>query len=216
MKSSLNPFEHHSDLYESWFVQHPAAYASELAAVRELWPAHAESLEVGIGAGHFAAPLSISQGVEPAAAMRDRAAARGITAVDGVAERLPFPDERFAATLMVTAICFVDDPAQSLWEMYRVLRPGGCAVVGFVDRHSPLGQEYEQKKDASLFYAPARFFSVADVTRLLTDAGFVNLEYRQTLFHHPDHMPTPDPVRPGTGEGAFVVVRGQKIENPPC
>lgn len=216
MQVRIQPFEQHADRYESWFARHPAAYASELAAVRELWSAPADGLEIGVGAGHFAAPLGIGQGVEPAAAMRERAVARGIAVVDGVAEHLPFPDARFDAVLMVTAICFVDDPAQSAREMFRVLRPGGCAVIGFVDRQSPLGRAYEEKKDTSLFYAPARFFGVADVAGLLADAGFAALEHRQTLFAHPDAMQEPDPVRTGFGEGAFVVVRGRKPENRPC
>ena len=216
MMNRITPFEQHAGRYESWFERHPAAYASELAAVRELWPARADGLEIGVGAGHFAAPLGIGRGVEPAAAMRERAAARGIAVVDGVAERLPFPDARFDAVLMVTAICFVDDPAQSVREMQRVLRPGGCAVIGFVDRQSLLGRAYEKSKDASRFYAPARFFSVSDVTALLVDAGFVALEHRQTLFAHPDGMQVPDPVRAGFGEGAFVVVSGLKPEQPPC
>jgi len=216
MQDRIQPFEQHADHYESWFQRHPAAYASELAAVRELWPAQADGLEIGVGAGHFAAPLVIGRGVEPAAAMRERATARGITVVDGVAEHLPFPDARFDAALMVTAICFVDDPAQSVREMHRVLRHGGCAVIGFVDRASPLGQEYERKRDSSVFYRDAHFFSTADMATLLTGAGFVALEYRQTLFRHPDAMQTPDPVRAGFGEGAFVVVSGRKPESRPC
>lgn len=216
MQDRIQPFEQHADHYESWFQRHPAAYASELAAVRELWPAQADGLEIGVGAGHFAAPLGIGRGVEPAAAMRERAAARGIAVLDGVAEHLPYPDRRFDAALMVTAICFVDDPAQSVREMHRVLRPGGCAVIGFVDRASPLGQEYERKRNSSVFYRDAHFFSTADVAALLADVGFVALEYRQTLFAHPDAMQVPDPVRTGTGEGAFVVVSGHKPENGPC
>lgn len=212
----MDVFERHGDRYEAWFDRHPAAYASELAAVRELWPADADGLEIGVGAGHFAAPLGICSAVEPATAMRQRAAARGIAAVDGMAERLPFPDGRFDAALMVTTICFVADPAQSLREMFRVLRPGGCAVVAFVDRASPLGREYEQNREKSVFYQTARFFDTAEVTALLAAAGFAGLEYRQTLFAHPDRMQTPDPVRPGSGEGAFVAIRVRKPEQRPC
>lgn len=213
---AADPFETGVARYEAWFDRHPAAYASELAAVRELWPADADALEIGAGAGHFATPLGIRTAVEPSAAMRQRAAARGIAAVDGVAERLPFPDGRFAAALMVTTICFVADPAQSLREAFRVLRPGGGLVVGFVDRASPLGQEYERNRENSLFYKTARFFDAAEVAQLLADAGFANLEYRHTLFAHPDQMQTPDPVRTGFGEGAFVAIRGRKPEPPPC
>ena len=216
MKDRVNPFEQHADRYESWFERHPAAYASELAAVRELWPAEADGLEIGVGAGHFAAPLKIPRGVEPAAAMRERAIARGIAVVDGTAEHLPFPDGGFGAVLMVTAICFVDDPAQSAGEMHRVLRPGGFAVIGFVDRANLLGQKYERKRESSVFYRNAHFFSTADVTTLLTGAGFLALEYRQTLFTPPDSMQAPDPVQAGFGDGSFVVVRGWKTETTPC
>jgi putative nucleotidyltransferase with HDIG domain len=213
---ATGPFETNVARYEAWFDRHPAAYASELAAIRELWPAGADGLEIGAGAGHFAAPLGIRTGVEPSAAMRKRAAERGLAPVAGVAERLPFPDGRFDAALMVTTICFVADPALSLREAFRVLRPGGCVVVGFVDRASPLGREYERNKAKSVFYKTARFFDAAEVAALLAKAGFTDLEYRQTLFAHPDQMQKPDPARTGFGEGAFVAIRGRKPEPTPC
>jgi SAM-dependent methyltransferase len=208
--SNIRPFEQYSDRYEAWFERHSAAYQSELSAVRELWPAEADGVEIGVGAGHFAAPLAISIGLEPSAAMRKAAARRGVHVVGGIAELLPFSDECFDAALMATTICFVRDPAQSVREMFRVLRSGGCAVVGFVDRESPLGREYAQKRGSSLFYGAARFFNTAEVTTFLTDAGFVGLEYRQTLFTHPDGMSEPDSVSAGYGDGSFVVARGLK------
>ena len=210
MTPEMNPFEQYGDQYEAWFDRHPAAYASELAAVRELWPTKADGVEIGVGAGHFAAPLKIRRGIEPTAAMGQRAAARGISVLDGVAENLPLPDQCCDAMLMVTTICFVEDPAQSVREMHRILRPDGCAVIGFVDRESSLGREYENRKDASLFYQNAHFFRMADIAALLTDAGFGELDFRQTLFSHPGTMRAPDPVRAGVGEGSFVVIRGQK------
>jgi hypothetical protein len=41
-------------------------------------------------------------------------------------------------------------------------------------------------------------------------AGYERLDARQTLFAHPDAMSAPDPVKPGTGEGAFIAIRGWK------
>ncbi|MDD3605138.1 MAG: class I SAM-dependent methyltransferase [Kiritimatiellae bacterium] len=204
------PFDQLGDRYAAWFEKHPAAYRSELAAVRELWPDGANGIEIGVGAGHFAAPLGILRGVEPSERMRLQALKRKIGAVSATAENLSFPDASFDAALMVTTICFVDDPQKSLQEMFRVLRPGGCAVIAFVDRDSPLGREYESKRAESPFYRNARFFNAAEVTALMKETGLVDLEYRQTLFTHPGSMRAEDPVRPGFGEGAFVVIRGRR------
>ncbi|MGD9874208.1 MAG: class I SAM-dependent methyltransferase [Kiritimatiellia bacterium] len=207
------PFDQFSERYAAWFEKHPAAYQSELAAVRDLWPAGANGIEIGVGAGHFAGPLGIRRGVEPAEGMRLMALKRKLGAVSGTAENLPFPDACFDAALMVTTICFVDDPQRSLHEMFRVIRPGGYAVIGFVDRDSALGREYVSKQSESVFYRDARFFNVAEVTALMEEAGFTGFEYRQTLFSDPKTLQAEDPVRPGFGKGSFVVVRGQKQEN---
>ncbi|RKX32064.1 MAG: SAM-dependent methyltransferase [Verrucomicrobia bacterium] len=204
------PFESHADLYLKWFEDHPHAYASELAAVRELWPEGARGMEVGVGAGHFAEPLGIGVGVEPSATMRRLAASRGITVRDGTAEDLPFPDASFDAVLMVTTICFVDDPERSLREIHRVLVPGGVVVIGYVDADSALGREYLERKDRSHFYRVATFYGSRRIRELLEHCGFRGLEFRQTLFRHPDRMSAPDPVEKGFGRGGFVAVRAVK------
>ncbi|HPQ82059.1 MAG TPA: methyltransferase domain-containing protein [bacterium] len=203
-------FDKHADRYEEWFTKHPAAYSSELKALGELWPSNADGLEIGSGAGHFAEPMGIKTTLEPSAAMREAARKRGIYAIDGTAERLPFPDERFDATLMVTTLCFLDDPKLAIQEMFRVLRPAGCAIVGFVDRDSPLGREYEIKRPSSVFYSEARFYGAREVNALLSWAGFMNLESRQTIFRHPDEMQKADRVEAGFGDGLFVFTRGWK------
>ena len=213
---NIEPFERHAERYESWFVRHPAAYQSELNAVRALWPGGRETVEIGVGAGHFAAPLGIALGVEPSTAMRRAASRRGIEAVEGVAEQLPFPNACFEAALMVTTLCFVDDPARSVAELARVLRLEGVAVIGFVDRESRLGRDYEARRASSVFYRDAHFFSTVDVADLLTRAGFEDLTYCQTLFGDPSLLERPDEVREGYGEGSFVVIRGRKPKAPPC
>ncbi len=203
-------FDENTERYDAWFERHAALYESEVAAVRGLLPAEGAGLEVGVGTGRFAEPFGIVHGVEPSAPMREAARARGIDAVDGVAERLPYPDASFDFVLMVTTICFVDDVAAALAEAFRVIRPGGCIVIGFVDRESPLGRHYLAHKDESPFYKDADFFSTEEVSRHLEEAGFTDLVFRQTVFTAPGGAEEVEEPEEGHGRGSFVVVRAMK------
>ncbi|USS40519.1 class I SAM-dependent methyltransferase [Thermococcus aggregans] len=204
------PFEKFRERYEAWFERHRHAYLSELEAVRKLLPKEGKGAEIGVGTGRFAAPLGIKLGVEPSKAMAEIARKRGIEVIEGTAENLPFPDESLDYLLMVTTICFVDDPEKALREAYRVLKPGGALIIGFVDRNSPIGQEYERNKEKSVFYREARFFFTDELLELLKKVGFRKFEIVQTLFHRLDEIREVEPVKPGYGEGSFVVINAVK------
>ena len=205
----IAPFEKHTSRYEAWFDRHPWAYRSELRAVQHLLPGEHPQVEIGVGTGRFARPLGIPWGVEPSPRMAAVARTRGIHVVQAVAEHLPFAPGTIAVALMVTTICFLDDPLRALAEAARVLRPGGWLVIGFVDRASFLGRMYEQHKDKNAFYREATFYSVTDVQHMLRRTGFQDLVWVQTLFRPLPEVSTLEPVREGTGEGAFVVVRAR-------
>ena len=92
-------------------------------------------VEVGFGSGLNVAlyPPEVTQvlAVEPARVARDRAAQR-ITAgsvpvefvgLDG--QQLPLEEASCDGALFTFTLCTVEDPAQALGEVYRVLRPGG-------------------------------------------------------------------------------------------
>lgn len=207
------PFEAHHERYEQWFETHWAAYVSELLALRMFVPWEGRGLDIGVGTGRFAGPLGVPVGLDPSDAMLTRAAARGIETVKGTAEALPFPDGSFDYALIVTTICFVDSPDEMMAEAHRVLRPGGKLVIGFIDRQSGLGQTYFEHQLESVFYREAVFYSAAEVGELLQAGGLVARAWGQTLFRPLAEIEEIEPVRPGTGEGAFIVVTADRVRD---
>lgn len=212
--SKVHPFDKNVDRYDLWFDRHRLAYKSELAALRMLLPESRDGLEVGVGTGRFAAPLGLRVGVDPSRAMSKLAMERGIEALLGVGENLPLEDRSFDLVLLVTTVCFLNDVSAALEEAYRVLRSGGFILVGFIDRESLLGNVYEKRKQENVFYRKATFLSADELVSHLKQAGFTDLVFRQTLFLSPAGMTEADPVKPGYGEGSFVVVRGTKSFEP--
>jgi ubiquinone/menaquinone biosynthesis C-methylase UbiE len=118
-------FEKYAQEYDKWFDENKDVYKSEIMILRGLIPREGVGLEVGVGTGRFATPLGIKMGVEPAKAMADMARKRGINVHEGRAEALPFDDDSFDFVLMMTTICFLENPLHALEEAKRVLKPEG-------------------------------------------------------------------------------------------
>jgi len=98
-------------------------------------PAHRRWADVGCGNGAFTellvercAPQEV-QGIDPSEAQlafaRTRLAAARVQFRAGDAMALPWADDTFDAAVMALVIFFVPDPAKSVAEMARVVRPGG-------------------------------------------------------------------------------------------
>ena len=206
----IEPFEKYAQRYEDWFERNRFAYESELEAVRSMLPEKGKCVEIGVGSGRFAGPLGIKFGVEPSQKMRAIARKRGIEVVDGVAENLSYNNGTFNYALMVTTLCFLDDVDAAFGEVYRILKPGGFFINGFVDRKSKLGQFYERHKQENVFYKIAHFYSIGDIISYLTAAGFRDFDFRQTIFQDLDKIKSIEPVKPGYGKGSFVVVKARK------
>lgn len=206
----IDPFEKHTAEYETWFENNKFVYKSEVRAIKDQLPKKREGMEVGIGSGRFAVPLGIRLGVDPSSKMRELARSRGIAAIDGVAEKLPFDDCRFHFVLMVTTICFLDDIEAAFKEAFRVLKTGGHLIIGFINKESPVGILYQQHKSESVFYKIATFYSVDEVISYLKKAGFIDLIFTQTIFHRLSEIIKLEPIKKGYGEGSFVVVKALK------
>ena len=68
--------------------------------------------------------------------------------LEGSVQQLPFPDDSFDLVFYHHVIEHVPDPAASLVELARVLRPGGLIYVGTPNRHRAVG--YVGSFDSSL------------------------------------------------------------------
>ena len=102
------------------------------------------ALDVGCGRLHwglrllpYLAPDALLVGVEPAPSLRRGAMARSeaaglaarVRVVSGAAEALPFADGAFDLVTCQTVLMHVPDAERALFEMIRVLRPGGLLWV---------------------------------------------------------------------------------------
>jgi ubiquinone/menaquinone biosynthesis C-methylase UbiE len=204
------PFEEHTQRYEQWFDEYDAVYESELAALERLVSPTGRGIEIGVGSARFAAPLGINVGIDPAEAMLRQARDRGVDVARGVAEHIPFRDDTFDTALIVTTICFVDDIPQTLAEADRVLSESGELVIGYIDKDSPVGEIYLERKEASPFYREATFVSTDDLLDALEAAGFSDFEFVQTVYNWIDEVESPEPVESGRGEGSFVVIKATR------
>ncbi len=206
-----DPYSSSAEKYDEWFDANRFVYDAELRAVRSLFaPTVHPAIEVGVGTGRFAAPLGIRMGIDPSEGMLRVARARGVAVARGVAENLPMRDLAAGCVLMVTAICFVSDAVRAFEESFRVLKRGGAIVIGMLDRASPVGQTYSERKQTSPFYRRARFYSVAEVLDMLRQTGFRDFDLRQTIFGQASRIGQDETVRTGHGEGLFAVIRARK------
>ena len=112
-----------------------------LVARLELQP-NARVLDVATGTGavalelvrqHGCSVVGVDRSAEMLAVARDRVAARGLAAKielhEARAEALPFADASFDALTVTYLLRYVDDPAATLRELARVVRPGGTAAM---------------------------------------------------------------------------------------
>ncbi len=209
-------FERTAASYDAWYDEHPVLYRTELAALKKAVPRRGRGLEIGVGTGRFASLLAVRYGLDPSPGMLGLARSRGLRAVRGVGEALPFKSASFDFALIVFVIEFVDDVEGFLAEAARVLRSRGRLIVGFMDKDSAWGRFFHKTSRARRFFHPPSPQMLIGVLERL------GLRYEgswQTLFGPPPDLRREERPRAGFGQGGFVVlqaVKGQQGRRAPA
>jgi SAM-dependent methyltransferase len=209
-------------LYDS--LEGPQAPRVVFDAVAEVRPERV--LEVGCGPGELAVRIASELGADVAALdisprMVELARSRGVAAVEGDMQELPFADRSFDCAVAAWSLFHVPDLERALSELARVLRGGGRLVAAtnseahleelwaLVGGRSPLSLSFGRENGVELL---ARHFATVerrDVDGWVTipDAEAARSYIRSTIVHGhlAERVPELDgPVRIGVRNAVFV------------
>jgi len=172
MSSTSRVYDEFAGDYDRWFDDHGEVYAAQVRLLQDAIPQGGCGLELGVGSGRFAVTLGIRYGIDPSPKLLAMAKIRGIEIVQGEGEYLPYRAVTFDYVLMMTVICFLENPPGVMQETFRVLLKGGYLILGFIEKNGEIAMQYRQEKTKGRFLRFARFLDVDEVTRLAEDAGF--------------------------------------------
>jgi SAM-dependent methyltransferase len=149
-------------------------------------------VDVGCGNGAFTemlvercAPVAV-QGIDPSmeqiAFARERLGGGSARFDVGDAMALPYADAGFDAAVMALVIFFVPDPAQSVAEMARVVRPGGSVsayawdILGGGFPYAALQEEMAKLTTTPLWPPSVEASRMATMRALWAGAGLTQIE----------------------------------------
>lgn len=149
--------------------------------------AESRVLEIGCGTGNYIRAIAVETGamctgVDPSREMLRIAGGEpgqpdhgreGIAFVKAAAERLPLPDQSFDLAFSVDVIHHVQRRDEAAREAFRVLQPGGVAVIvteseDDIRQRMPQVRYFPETIDVEL----ARYPALDVIERELVDAGF--------------------------------------------
>ncbi|MGO0121976.1 class I SAM-dependent methyltransferase [Desulfothermobacter acidiphilus] len=194
----MNPFqEDYARHYEDWYTtpQGRTVWKLEWSCLRRMLAPRSgeEMLDAGCGTGIVARALAAEgvrvTGIDSSPHMLEVARSRGgagITYREGDLTALPFAANRFHAVVCFTALEFVRQPEAALREMWRVLRPGGRLVLGVLNERS----SWARRRKGKGVFAWARFYTVAELRRLLQELNPERMRWRGVVYFPPDLSPS--------------------------
>ncbi|MFZ3072968.1 MAG: methyltransferase domain-containing protein [Thermodesulfobacteriota bacterium] len=213
MAETKNIFNSISQSYDLWYdTEGKHIYESELDCVRPFIKNGDRIIEVGAGTGRFAMHFKSAIGLDPSLNALSIAKRRGVKAVCGRGENLPFKNNVFDCVLFVLTLCFVRNPLIAIKEAKRILKDSGRAVICFIPKDSSWGRLYEEKKEKGHpVYKEAEFYTFEEIEGFLGKIGFRVLRVKSALFQPPEGERLRERVFDGYSKDAgFVCVEAVK------
>ena len=211
--------------YDEWYKTKVGGYVDKTEkklVFSMIKTKHGNALDLGCGTGNYTLELYKRGfqvvGVDISRRMLKIAQKKlpNVKFIKANAYSLPFEDNTFDLVLSVTMLEFIHEPEKVLSEVYRVLKPGGEAVIGTMNGKS---MWFIFKRMKSLFvetaYRYARFYTPKELENLMKNAGFKETESRGIIYL-PSFFPFVN-ISERLDEkfsdklknlGAFIVVRG--------
>ncbi|NLV27809.1 MAG: class I SAM-dependent methyltransferase [Methanomicrobiales archaeon] len=170
----LTVFEKYAERYDQWFVDYPDVYQEELNRIKKaIGTVLTPALEIGVGSGRFAEPLSIESAIEPSLPLGLMAKKRGIEIIQGIGESIPLKSRIFQTVVMITVLCFLKIPDETFREVHRILMHDGTLLVAFIEKGGTIAQTYLTRPDKGMFLSHARFYTQNEVISMINRNGFV-------------------------------------------
>lgn len=202
-------FDQYAGKYDAWFFDNMELLTSEVNLVAHFLKGEENIFSVGCGSGLFEMILRkehnihINDGIEPSEGMAEIARKRGMNVEVIAAEEADFGTEQFNTVLFNGTPSYITDLQSVFHKAYAALKPGGKIVVIDVPKESSYATMYNLAKALGTWDHPllegvhpkdpypiefvkvANWRTTAQKIDFLTEAGFADFEFAQTLTKHP-------------------------------
>ncbi|ROL58221.1 class I SAM-dependent methyltransferase [Bacteroidetes/Chlorobi group bacterium Naka2016] len=190
-------FDLESQNYDSWYETKLGHFVDQIetqAVFDLLTPEeNMKILDVGCGTGNYSIKLAklncivtgidISEEMLKIAKRKSEAEQLPINFVHGNIESMPFESNSFDAVISVAVLEFVNNKAKAFEEIFRVVKPKGKIVVGFLNKESPWGELYlsdEFQKNTVFKYA--YLYTREEISKIHSEEL---VKIKETLFTPP-------------------------------
>jgi SAM-dependent methyltransferase len=227
-----NSFDKYAQDYDAWFLKNINVLYSEAKLVaKALGSAPGRTLSVGCGSGLFEKILreefniDIRDGIEPAAGMAEIADKRGMKVQIATAENAKFEVEAFDTVLFNGTPSYIPDLAKAVDNAKNALKSGGRIILIDVPKDGCYSTLYNLAATLGTWEHPllndikpedpypielvksASWRTTKEKIDILTQKGFRNMEFFQTLTTHPAYtnLQIEEPIA-GYDKGDYVAI----------